>query len=229
MRIRLRFVVAALVCWAPVKTVQAVVIDDYSVGSISLVRDAAAIIHAQSGLDPNHVAGGNRNMTVGWGGGSAGQSIVIDGAARTMTLASGPTSLGYFSVEYGSVASPLGIDLAANGETLLQVIFKRTGGSDALLTQPPNISVSSPSGNRQLAFAPPQPLGDGRYLSRAAFSDHSTVDFHNLSQLSFNFVRYPRDYSLTLYEIKSVQIPEPAAASLGIAGLILLSAAARRR
>jgi hypothetical protein len=168
-------------------------------------------------------------MTVGWGGGSAGQSIVVDTADRTMTLASGPTSLGYFSVEYGSVASPLGIDLAANGENQLQVIFKRTGGSGAFLTQPPSISVSSPTGSRQLAFAPPASLGGDRYLSRAAFSDNSTVDFRNLSRLSFQFVRYSRDYSLTLYGIESVQIPEPATVSLGIAGLILLSAAARRR
>jgi hypothetical protein len=229
MRADLLLLIAAIVMASSASDGHAVTIDDYSQGAISLVRGTTSINENQSGLAPAHVVGGGRQMIVGSGGGSAGQSIVVDTSARTMTLSSGPSSLGYFTVEYGSASSPLGADLAANGETHLQVLFKKTGISGPSAAQLPTISVSSPTGSGLLMFGPSLPIGEDRYLARAAFSDTPSVDFGNLSRLGFQLVRYPQNATLTLYGIESVQIPEPTMAGLGAVGFFLLSAAGRRR
>ena len=56
----------------------AITIDDFTVGPITLTRDAATAVSAsQTGLDMAHVFGGSRDLIVGESG-NPGQSLTID-------------------------------------------------------------------------------------------------------------------------------------------------------
>jgi hypothetical protein len=93
---------------------QAVVIDDFSVGPIHLERNAGVpVSQIQTGLDPAHVLGGQRDIILGANYGN-GQILDINTAESRMTLSlTTPTGLAGLDLTYGSRTTPLGADLTA--------------------------------------------------------------------------------------------------------------------
>ena len=110
----------------------AITIDDFTVGPITVTRDAATASSAsQTGLDIAHVLGGSRDLIVGENG-NPGQSLTIDTSLQQLRFNSlvGTTN-GYFNVTYGSAASPLNVDLTADG---------------AVSTSPPTVRIRDGTG-----------------------------------------------------------------------------------
>jgi hypothetical protein len=119
--------ISTLTLLAAADQATAVIIDDFSVGPVTVTRDGAtAATSTQTGLDPGHVLGGNRNIVVGEFGASS-QSLTIDSALRELRFTA-PTGGGYFDLEYGSEAQPLNIDLTADGSDAFLVEFAGPGG-----------------------------------------------------------------------------------------------------
>src|SRR5262245_54244715 len=106
-RIRIRFLVVASISFfsALGSVAPAVTIDDFSVGQIEVSRTGTMAATAlQVGLDPDHVQGGSRDISVGEFGGVV-QTLVVDTAASELRFST--SSTGYFQITYGSAAAPL--------------------------------------------------------------------------------------------------------------------------
>lgn len=208
---------------------QAVLIDDFSVGALSIVRGASAVVQSQTGLDPAHVVGGARHLRVGYDG-TTGQSATIDTLTKNFQFVSGVTSNGYLEVSYGTATAPLNLDLTSGGATHLEVVFQNVGVSPNSINKPPTLWFISRSNATRMPLGgySAVPLGDGRYRSLAAFSANPAIDFEDIDTVTFSVGRYPTTGVLTVYSIQSVFIPEPASWLLAT-GAGLLSIAARRR
>ena len=227
MRNVLCYVAAALVVGHSTREATARIIDDFSVGPLSVVQGATPLLEIQSGLDPSHVVGGGRRIVTSVGGGSAGQAVTIDTAAKTFTFGSGPSSLGYMFGQYGSSQSPLGLDLTADDATHFVVIFEKTGVTGNSATTPPQFTFFNFPGGGTILFEPSILLGDGRRLARAAFSNHPTINFSNVSQITFGVSRYSTNATFVLHSIATV--PEPSTGIIASVGALLLLAVFRRR
>jgi hypothetical protein len=95
-----------------------IVIDDFSVGEISLSGPTALI--AQTNLDPAHVVGGNRHVRIT----SGPVELSID-SSTGLSVSEGNT-WGYFHILYGS-ESPLNADFTAGGHDRLRFRFNDVG------------------------------------------------------------------------------------------------------
>jgi hypothetical protein len=218
---------ASFVLGVSLRDSQGRIIDDFSVGALDVVQGATPVLEIQNGLDPAHVVGGGRRIATSVGGGSAGQAVAIDTLARTFTFESGPSSLGYLSVQYGSAQTPLGLDLTADGATHLAIIFEKTGVTGIGATTPPQFTFNNFPGGGSISFGPSIALGDGRRLARAAFSSHPTIDFSNIGQITFGVVRYPTNATFVIHSIATV--PEPQGGVIAGVGALLLLASVRQR
>ena len=109
----------ALLSTAPLSTAlpagraSAIVIDDFTVGSI--VIDGPAQLD-QTGLDPSHVLGGSRRFDVGQFG--VGSHLEISADERLNFSSSG---WGYFKLTYGGVEPLDDVDLTAGGHNRLRI------------------------------------------------------------------------------------------------------------
>jgi hypothetical protein len=117
-------------------TARAVVIDDFSVGAITVAGPA---VQLQSGLDPSHVLGGTRSMNVGqFGNGSV---LEVDPASG---LNFHSTGWGYFNLQYDLTAGGTATDLTAGGQDRIRLHFGEVQTSytpfGLYLTLPPNSS-----------------------------------------------------------------------------------------
>lgn len=98
---------------------RAIVIDDFTAGVV--VVDGPAVVD-QTGLDPNHVIGGARQLDVGrFGVGS--RLEIADG------LHFSSTDWGYFTIKYGAVEPLGGIDLTQDGHDRLRIQLGEIGPS----------------------------------------------------------------------------------------------------
>lgn len=185
-------------------------IDDFSVGSILVERTADTIATAeQTGLDLTRVVGGERSFAVGEFG-IATQTLSVDATMGSMTFETGATP-GYFTVGYGSVESPLGLDLMANGADAFVVDF-----FDDLVYPQSNrfgVGVHTATGS---GFVSPnsfgveiQTLANG--LSRVVLPFElyvTNVDFRQVDRIELGVARFPQNSSITFHLLAT--IPEPS-------------------
>jgi hypothetical protein len=95
-----------------------IVIDDFSVGELSLSGPSALI--AQTNLDPAHVVGGNRHVRI------TGGPVEFSIDSETGLSVSEGNTWGYFHVLYG-YESPLNADFTAGGHDRLRFRFNDVG------------------------------------------------------------------------------------------------------
>jgi hypothetical protein len=218
---------ALLLALAAARPATAVTIDDFSVGPITLTRTGATAAAAQqTGLDPNHVLGGARDITVGASGGDAGQSVTIDTAARQLQFTI-DTSLGYFDLVYGSMAQPLNVDLTADGSDAFRIDFSKTGSHISLqrlsvFTAGADGTLSGSNSNVLKATLP-----DGRVRVEYPFSAFPGVNFSAVERIGLGFVRVSNADDPVILGI--VTVPEPAASTLLAVGAVALCRCRRLR
>jgi hypothetical protein len=202
----------------------AVVIDDFSVGSLVVTRTGSSPAAAfQNGLDPSHVLGGARDISVG-DSGSAGQSLTIDATTRQLNFTV-QTDHGYFDLGYGTMAQPLNVDLAASGSDAFLIEFAGPGGFVTLNW----LRVFTSSGEGVLGGGNlgtmSTTLPDGRILMMYPFSSFSgTPNFASIQRVRLEFFRLSPFSGPVLRSF--VTVPEPAAMTMVCSttiGVILLA------
>jgi hypothetical protein len=210
--------IAILIATSPLS---ARVIDDFSVGGTTVVGTTTpATLQTQAGLDPNHVVGGGRNISVG-GSGASVQTLNIDtgaGELRFLTGKDTTSGLGYFDITYGTVASPLNLDLTSGGANAFYFVTKWDVGG-TLFDQPPNFfnvftaageSTSSVSNIRGGVVTV---LPDGGRQVIVPFSAFTPkFDPAKILRIELDFVRIAQGSTFTLSAFRT--IPEPSAGVL---------------
>lgn len=185
----------------------AIVIDDFTVGPISLVRDSGVpVVFAQSGLDTSHVVGGRRDFLLG-ASNRDGQTATIDTATGQFTLGvNEPATLAYLTLSYGSEDQPLNLDLTADGSDRFVFDFPSDTGFSFL-------QLTSPGANQ----------GSSRISETVLFSAFPSVDLTNVSSITLTA---GRSQGFVLNSIRTV--PEPFTSTLLAVGILGLVAARRR-
>lgn len=110
------------VCSFATPAVHALVIDDFTVGAVTLT--ASPDVVAQTNLDPAHVVGGARHVTVE----RTPTKLTI--SPTTGMLVEQPSGWGYFTLMYGYDA-PLNANFAANGHDRLRLVVNAEGSETA--------------------------------------------------------------------------------------------------
>ena len=115
-----RGLVIAASCLLHVDGVTAMlIIDDFNTGPITLTRTSEPqVTFQQTGLDPNHVIGGSRNITVNGHFSTYNQTMTVDAVAGELQAASHE---GTVSIRYGGVNGPLNLNLAARSSQFLRI------------------------------------------------------------------------------------------------------------
>lgn len=199
-------------------SVQAIVVDDFSVGPIHLERNAGVAVTAtQTGLDPAHVLGGQRDIVLGRNY-SNGQVLDIDTTEQRLTLSAGPSpALAGLELIYGSRTTPLGADLTAAGHDRFVLDFD---GSTASLIR---MVVTSRSGAALIEDAVSvSSYYDGKKAT-IPFAEFSGVDFTNVASVELEFFRHRGTTLRSIYTI-----PEPLTAWL-LTGAAIVCAGTRFR
>jgi hypothetical protein len=176
--------------------VRAIVIDDFSVGPITVTGPS---IQAQTGLDPAHVLGGSRSMDVGRFG--SGSVLAID---PTSGFNFSSTGWGYFTLKYDLTAGGAGTDLTAGGHDRIRLRFGEVQTPYTLfglyLTLPPNSSSNGIS-------LPIQSFWDDLILEvpYSAFPASPTM----AQNLSLDVGRNPAGASFVIESITTAGTPIP--------------------
>jgi hypothetical protein len=207
------------------KPAAAVIIDDFSVGPIVVERTGpTAATASQTGLDPAHVVGGSRALSVGYDG-NPGQALTIDAALGELRYTV-PTAHGYFSVTYGSEAAPLNLHLTADGHDRL--LLEIGSGSTslnrvALFTANGSASIG---GGHFVTSVKPLPGGGSALL--IPLSAYGTIELTSVNRISLEYFRLPAG-ELVLRRLATV--PEPSATTLTAvaAASVGLQRASRRK
>lgn len=201
----------------------ALVIDDFEMGSLVVERTGDSSQEAaQTGLDPAHVLGGNRYVTVGQFG-SATQTLTVDPNAGLL-LMEAAQSYGYFEIGYGSDDSPLNVDLTAGNAHAFLVDY--SPGEFIPLFR---IVVQTPMGTDSVSLGffaiTPFELPNGQMRVRFPFELYPEwVDFENVERVAISIGRQSPDSSFEIHQILTV--PEPT--TLLLALLLVPIACARR-
>lgn len=199
-------------------TAVARVIDDFSVGPITVERAGATPATAeQTSLNTSHVLGGKRFILVG-DNGSATQTATVDTAASKFSFSTNNTGQGYLTLRYGSVADPLNFDLTADGSQFLAITLTDIignsipsmriygGGTEEFI--PLTVSVSSPN---DIA------------ILKVPFTSLNQTIIHDLDRLEIQAGRIPANRQFSLLGIAAI-VPEPATFLLaGANGVLLFS------
>jgi hypothetical protein len=195
-------IVAILLC--ATATSQAVVIDDFSVGPTLLVRNASvAVAQIQTGLDPNHVLGGQRDILLGQFYENP-QTFEIDTTRSQMTLThGGPGKLAGVDIYYGSSTNPLEVDLTAGGHDRFILDFGSIGPG------PSWMRVASLSGTTLTENTVSiSRFFDGN-ISTIPYTEFGSLDFTNIARIKLEFFRSGGVVLESFYTI-----PEPTSASM---------------
>jgi hypothetical protein len=199
----------------------AVIIDDFSVGPIALSRTGATPVTAtQSGLDPAHVLGGGREISIGTDG-SAVQTLTIDTTVGELITSSDP-NLTYYRIRYGSDASPLNLNFGVNRAILLE----------ATDLPAPNITLFSAGGTANVgpSFAGvtqrPLPVGTAYLMPLSLFQSRAVGAFDPtlITSIQISAVRQSGTARLTTILI----VPEPGGAVLLVCAAVILGRPLRR-
>lgn len=203
MRLRGGWLVLAAGCFASGTAAFAVTIDDFSVGSLVLVGPAGPTSFA--GLDPNHVIGGRRQISVGIFP-SAPNVLTINTAAGELEFDTGAgPALGSLSLVYGAT-TPLGAALNADGHGRIKVTFPYVNAGGTLVAalqirDAANQAFSYPLGNAIKALD-----GVGGIVE-FPFSAASAVDFGNVSRISIDLLNYPVNGTFAIAEVTTAGTP----------------------
>jgi hypothetical protein len=198
----------------------AITIDDFSVGPIEVSRTGSVAATAvQSGLDPSHVLGGGRDITVGEFG-TSGQTLIVDTALRELQFSPGSSS-GYFQVNYGSMAQPLNVDLTAGGSNAFLFHFIYNVPNFPTSLPPSSIRVFTATGSGFTALnhsgGSITMLPDGSRRARIPFSTLGNLDLTAVQRIEFELFRVSPGTEFVLKAIATV--PEPSCLALFTLGL----------
>jgi hypothetical protein len=209
---------AGIACLVTARSVQAIIIDDFTVGPIHLERNAGvAVSQIQAGLDPAHVLGGQRDIVLGQNY-SNGQVFDIDTTEQRLTLSAGPfPALAGLELVYGSRTTPLGVDLTAGGHDRFVFDF------DVIPSCCNWFYVTSlTGGSLKIDSVDLEDFYDGK-VATIPFSEFNGVDLTNVASLELAFFRHRGFVLGSIYTI-----PEPVGASL-LAGFALALICLRSR
>jgi hypothetical protein len=204
----------------------AITIDDFSDGSILLVKTTSSGVTAQqTGLDPAHVVGGGRNLIVDEFGG-VGQTLSIDAALGEFQFYVPSGALGYFTIAYGNPSQPLNLDLTAQGASALLMHMAFNPPLMPFMQRPfdypPNtlrLVTAGGDGSTTLVAADVVTTlqSDGTYLARIPFSSFGPgIDLTDVDQFDFEMFRLSRQVKL----LGITAVPEPAAWTLAAAAAL---------
>ena len=202
-----------------------VIIDDFSVGPITLVADINRRVpyELQTGLDPDAVIGGNRIVFLVLDSPSQSDRAVatVDTATHTFRV-DVDGRLEAYSIRWGAIDGTQA-DLALNADLL-------SDGSDAF-----RIDVMASAVSQTLQFGVKSGVneghlrGDGVFLSlpttnvpfaiHVPFSRFPDIDFRDVDFILFGDTTVPRGQDLTLGGIRTV--PEPTTLVISILGLVM--------
>lgn len=220
----MRFGAVLLISAALAVPAGAVVIDDYSVGALTLQASdpVTGAEQVQAGLNPDAVLGGTRRVWVG--STKPATHVTIDTNLAQLTFATDANVLGYLKVGYGSETA-LGIDLTADGADrfVLDVVDVTpeldSGVFNIVVVSGPEASpttVREPFGAGRLWDLP------GSGVVEVPFADFAGADFRQVQSIMIEIARAPEGYSLTLGRF--VTTPEPAS----VFAMLLLGGVLRR-
>ena len=225
-------ILSALLLCGIVGDARAVVVDDFEVGPFSIARPADTFID-QTGLDPEHVVGGQR------------RPIFDIGTLGTPTLELEVTP---GTDDGASIHLPAGARLSWTTAYLDDVndIDFTTDGHDAFQV---TVSAAPASGVSVGFFAANDPIpgtqsalmypisGPGQYLFPFAdfqpYSGQVLPDFGSLDALalyvnSTDFTAVTVPTTVTISDVRTVQVPEPATFSAALATVLLFCRRGRR-
>jgi hypothetical protein len=195
----------------------ALIIDDFDTGPISLTRSSfPAVTELQTALDPNHVIGGSRQISINGHFADFGQSLTVD-ATQGHLKAYGPNN-GDIRVSYGAQA-PLNLNLAALSGHFLRI--EGIGNPLTLWPSMPYIIFTSQNGGSALyGVAGPAhtPIPGGAAFEIPLSSPgalQGNPDLTHITGIQIQYVEPTPERILTLVAI----VPEPTS-------LVLLAAAA---
>ena len=201
-----------------------VIIDDFSVGPMTLVADIDHRMpyELQTGLDPDAVIGGNRLAFLLLDSPSPSDRAVatVDTTTHTFRLDVDGRLEGY-SIRWGAINGTQA-DLALNADLL-------SDGSDAFhvdvvanaVSQTLKLSVASGAHEGQYSgdgVFRRLPASNTPFSIRVPFSDLSKIDFHDVDYIGLSWTTVFRGQDLTLGAIRTV--PEPSTLVMLILGLL---------
>jgi len=197
-----------------INAVAGILIDDFETGSIDVSRLGGSVVEeTQTGLDPSHIIGGERLITVGQSG-DAPQHLNID--AGQLKFNSGD-SFGYFQVAYGSSTSPLNLDLLASGANAFVLDFEAPYVPLARIVLRSSTGSENPSiGNFDTVFFP---SGLARVV--VPFDAYGSVDLRQVEEIVLDVSRV-RPLSQIAF-LRIATIPEPSSVCLLALGALGLS------
>ena len=220
------FAFAAAIFFVAAQASAVVVIDDFSIGPITVARTGATVATAtQTGLDPAHVLGGRREITVG-AFGAATQTLIIDVVTGEFQ-ASVVGTPGYFTIKYGSDAQPLNLNLLALGNGFL---FETLAPPSAV-GRLPDLRLYSSSGSGHVdatdGVATATPSGGTAIF--VPFSEISPSSFGTLDLTAITSIQIDDGRVSTPIRLSSVSIvPEPSTLALLAAATLAGGLATRR-
>lgn len=174
-----------------------IVIDDFSVGELSLSGPSALI--AQTNLDPAHVVGGKRHVRV-----TDGAVSLSINPTTGLSVTEGNT-WGYFQVLYG-YESPLNADFTALGHDRLRIRFNDVGTNwmrgafwvSVNTVLPPNSSAPGPDLEAL----------HGGGIFEIPFSSYNK-NFSDVDTFAFMVARIENSRSFSIDEISTAGAPLP--------------------
>jgi hypothetical protein len=172
----------------------AVVIDDFSVGPITVVGPD---VQTQSGLDPDHVLGGSRLFNVGQSG--SGSVLEIDPPRGLVFESSGR---GYFQLQYDFVSGGDGIDLTIGGQDRIRLTF---GAIDTPSFTPLAMYVTLPPSSSSNGVS--LYVGDWDDLILEFPFDGFPTSVADAQNLTLDVFRNPPGASLTIKSITTAATP----------------------
>lgn len=200
--------------------VSARIIDDFSVGPVSIQQTSNASVNSdQQDLDPIHVLGGVRYIQTGFGGGGATQTATVDTTAQKFTLTTSGSTLGYVQLRYGSLAQPLDLDLTGDGSQFF--LFSFTDILPSTFSPPFNIQINGAGVQRTVQLRPQSSSTRDIVNMLVPYSSFSPT-LVDVDSISISATRYPQNSQFSLLRIATV-IPEPSTVMLaGISAVFLL-------
>lgn len=226
----LKYFPAVVILVLSTEPVSAIVIDDFSVGPITVERTGVDPgVAEQLGLDPTHVIGGARVIEVGRDG-TPPQTLTVDAGAGQLVFETGDSTdntAGYFDIAYGSLASPLNVDLTAEGSNALILDYEieptNVFLSGGLLVRSVGTSLEGAGfGNfDQIRL----PNGTTRLI--LPFDRYRGIDFENVTEIVLTLNRFRSSSKITFYGIET--IPEPTCLLLLATSLSIMQCRRRSR
>ena len=195
---------------------KAVVIDDFSVGSIALSpTSVTGETQIQTPLPEANVLGGTRRV---YAGTLASATLEIDANAGRFDF-SADSSYGYFELEYGN-PTPLNVDLLADGADRfrLSVLDVAIGGAPSV---PVFLDIETASGFSSLPLGADLVALNGPGLLDIPFADFFSADFTDVRSVKLRGLRIQQGIELSLGSLTTV--PEPGTLGLLMLGAMMIS------